>query len=114
MLWPTRYRSVGSDLIVLDALHAGDDDEVHDWSLSILLTDLMLRLLDKAAHRLTDFAARFRLQLLHGLFNPLDLNLGLFDVSLNAFAECVCACHFQGFLHAAQSLFFVLAARLRP
>jgi hypothetical protein len=25
---------------------------------------------------------------------------------LNAFAQRVCACHFQGFLHAAQGLFF--------
>lgn len=47
-LWPTRYRSRSSDLIVLDTLHAGDDDEVHDRSLGFLLTDLMLRLFDKA------------------------------------------------------------------
>ena len=34
--------------MVLDTPHAGDDDEVHDRSLGILLTDLMLRLFDKA------------------------------------------------------------------
>ena len=66
----------------------------------------MLRLFDKAAHRLADFAAGFRLQLLHGLFNPLDLNLGLFDVS----AECLRAVWvrspFSAFLHAAQGLLF--------
>jgi len=44
--------------------------------------------------------------LLHGLLNPLDLNLGLFDVQLDAFAQRGYACHRQGLLLAAQGLFF--------
>ena len=65
---------------MLDALHACDDDEIEDRTFFVMLADFVLGFLDQTAHRLTDFAAEFRFQVLHGLFNPLDLGLGLFDV----------------------------------
>ena len=66
----------------------------------------MLRLLDQAPHRFADFTAGTDPELLHRLLDPLDLDLGLFDVELDAFPQGRRARHSQSLLHAAQSLLF--------
>lgn len=48
--------AVGGDFVVLDALHAGNDDEIKDRSLFVVLLDLMLGFLDQTTHRIADLA----------------------------------------------------------
>jgi hypothetical protein len=68
-------RAVSRDLVMLDPLHACYDHQIKDRPLLVLL-DLVLRLLDQAAHRLAHLPAGSGLQLLQRLLDPLDLNLG--------------------------------------
>ena len=93
---------------MLDPLHAGDNDQIQKRPLTILLADFMLSLLDQSPHRLTDFAAGFRLQLLHGLFNPVDLSLGLFDVQLDALRNSGAVAIFSAFCMQRSACFSAL------
>ena len=79
--------SIGSNLVVLDPLHAGNNHQVHDRPLAILVADLMVGFLDKTPHRLAHLAAGPDLKFLHCLLEPLDLDLGLLDVHLHALAQ---------------------------
>ena len=49
--------AIGGNFVVLDPLHAGDNNEIKDWAF-FMLRDLVLGFLDKSPHRFADFAAK--------------------------------------------------------
>src|SRR3954454_16224858 len=96
--------AVGGDFIVLDTLHARDDDEIEDRAFLVMLLDFVLGLFDQPAHRLADLAAWTNIHFFHRLLDALDLHLRLLDVHLDALAQRFGAGLAHGPLHAAERL----------